>query len=49
LNLVVAHKTHNIYGRSTSTTSWQRIIELLLEAKGMKMTELYPWASKSTQ
>jgi CubicO group peptidase (beta-lactamase class C family) len=49
LNLVVAHKTHNIYGRSTSTTSWQRIIELLLEAKGMKMTEPYPWASKSTQ
>ena len=49
LNLVVAHKTHNIYGRSTSTTSWQRIIELLLEAKGVKMTEPYPWASKSTQ
>jgi CubicO group peptidase (beta-lactamase class C family) len=49
LNLVVAHKTHNIYGRSTSTTSWQRIIELLLEAKGIKMTEPYPWASKSTQ
>jgi CubicO group peptidase (beta-lactamase class C family) len=49
LNLVVAHKTHNIYGRSTSTASWQRIIELLLEAKGVKMTESYPWASKSTQ
>jgi CubicO group peptidase (beta-lactamase class C family) len=49
LNLVVAHKTHNIYGRSTSAASWQRIIELLLEAKGVKMTEPYPWASKSTQ
>ena len=49
LNLVVAHKTHNIYGRATSTASWQRIIELLFEAKGVKMTEPYPWASKSTQ
>ncbi len=37
LNLVIAHKTHNIYGRSTSTASWQRIIELLFEAKGVKM------------
>jgi CubicO group peptidase (beta-lactamase class C family) len=48
LNLVVAHKTHNIYGRTTSSSSWQRIIELLFEAKGVKMTEPYPWA-KSTQ
>jgi hypothetical protein len=41
--------THNIYGRSTSTASWQRIIELLFEAKGVKMTEPYPWAVPSTQ
>lgn len=45
LDLVVAHKTHNIYGRSTSGASWQRIIELLFEAKGVKMTEPYPWAA----
>jgi CubicO group peptidase (beta-lactamase class C family) len=38
LELVVAHKTHNIYGRSTSTASWQRV----------KMTEPYPWAVRST-
>jgi CubicO group peptidase (beta-lactamase class C family) len=49
LNMVVAHKTNNIYGRSTSTASWQRIIELLMEAKGVKMAEPYPWATRSTQ
>jgi CubicO group peptidase (beta-lactamase class C family) len=49
LNLVVAHKTHNIYGRSTSPASWQRIIELLFEAKGVKMTDPYPWAPRATQ
>lgn len=49
LNMVVAHKTHNIYGRSTSTASWQRIIELLFEAKGVTMAEPYPWAAKTTQ
>jgi len=49
LDLVVAHKTHNIYGRSTSTASWQRTIELLFEAKGVKMTEPYPWAAGPTQ
>jgi hypothetical protein len=49
LELVIAHKTHNIYGRSTSTASWQRIIELLFEAKGVKMTEPYPWAVRATQ
>src|SRR5262245_3812005 len=49
LQLVVAHKTHNIYGRTTNAESWQRIIELLFEAKGVKMPGAYPWASKSTQ
>jgi CubicO group peptidase (beta-lactamase class C family) len=48
LQMVVAHKTHNIYGRATSTESWQRIIELLFEAKGVKMTEPFPWASRTT-
>lgn len=42
LNLVVAHKTNNIYGRTTSRESWQRIIELVLEARGVKGP--YPWA-----
>ncbi len=49
LNLVVAHKTHNIYGRSTRSESWQRIIELLFEAKGVKMPGAYPWVVRSSQ
>lgn len=47
IDVVVAHKTHNIYGRSTSGTSFQRIIELLFEAKGVKMTDPYPWATRT--
>ena len=49
LDLVVAHKTHNIYGRTTTTASWQRILELMLEAKGVTMTEPFPWAARATQ
>lgn len=49
VDLVVAHKTHNIYGRSTRAESWQRIIELLFEAKGVKMPGPYPWAVRSSQ
>jgi CubicO group peptidase (beta-lactamase class C family) len=49
LDLVVAHKTHNIYGRATSTASWQRILELLFEAKGVRVTGPYPWAARATQ
>jgi CubicO group peptidase (beta-lactamase class C family) len=49
LNLVLAHKTHNIYGRRTATESWQRIIELLFEARGVAMEGPYPWAPKGTQ
>ncbi len=45
--LVVAHKTNNVYGRTTSWESWQRIIELLFEAKGVKMPGPYPWAKTS--
>jgi CubicO group peptidase (beta-lactamase class C family) len=48
LQMVVAHKTHNIYGRTTRADSYERILELLLEAKGVKMPGPYPWASKST-
>jgi len=43
LELVVAHKTHNIYRRTTSWESYERIIELLFEAKGVKMPGPYPW------
>jgi CubicO group peptidase (beta-lactamase class C family) len=49
LQLVIAHKTHNVYGRATSTASWQRIIELLFEAKGVSIPEGYPWAARATQ
>lgn len=42
--LVVAHKTNNVYGRTTSWESFQRMLELLLEAKGVKMPGPYPWA-----
>jgi CubicO group peptidase (beta-lactamase class C family) len=49
LDLVVAHKTHNIYGRNTTTASWQRILELMLEAKGVTMSEPFPWAARATQ
>ena len=49
LQMVIAHKTHNIYGRATNTASWQRIIELLFEAKSVKMNDPYPWATRSTQ
>jgi CubicO group peptidase (beta-lactamase class C family) len=46
LDLVIAHKTHNVYGRTTSNASWQRIIELLFEAKGVKLAEPFPWAQR---
>ena len=43
LDLVLAHKTHNVYRRTTSWESFERIIELLFEAKGVKMPGPYPW------
>ena len=43
LDLVIAHKTHNVYQRTTRGTSWERIIELLLEAKGVTLPGAYPW------
>ncbi|MEW6322575.1 MAG: serine hydrolase [Acidobacteriota bacterium] len=44
LQLVIAHKTHNIYGRSTSRESWEGIIERLFAARGVTMPGPYPWA-----
>ena len=45
LNLVLAHKTNNIYRRTTSWESYERIIELLFEAKGVQMPGPFPWKS----
>ena len=44
VDLVIAHKTKSAYGRSTSTRTWQRLVELLFEARGVEMTGPYPWA-----
>lgn len=43
LDLVIAHKTNSVYRRTTSWQSWQRMMELLFEARGVEMAEPYPW------
>ena len=43
IDLVVAVKTKSAYGRTTSWESWQRMLELLLEAKRVTVTGPYPW------
>lgn len=43
LDLVVAHKTDSVYGRTTSWESWHRMLELLFEARGVEMQGPYPW------
>jgi CubicO group peptidase (beta-lactamase class C family) len=43
LDLVIAHKTNNVYQRTTSWESWQRFIELVFEAKGVRMDGPFPW------
>ncbi len=43
LELVIAHKTDNVYDRTTSWSSYERFIELLFEAKGVEMEGPYPW------
>jgi hypothetical protein len=48
MKMVVAHQTHNICGRTTRAESCERILELLFEAKGVKMPGRYPWAAKAT-
>ncbi len=42
LDLVVAVKTNSVYGRTTSWASWERMLELLLEARGVEV-EAWPW------
>jgi CubicO group peptidase (beta-lactamase class C family) len=48
LDLVLAHKTHNIYRRTTSWESYERIMELLFEAKGVAMPGPFPWAEPTS-
>lgn len=43
LDLVIAHKTNSVYRRTTSWESWQRMLELLFEARGVEMPGPYPW------
>ncbi len=44
VDLVIAHKTNNIYQRTTSWQSWQRFMELMLESKDdVEMQGPYPW------
>jgi len=42
LDLVIAHKTNNAYERQTAWDSWHRMLELILEAKGVEASA-YPW------
>lgn len=43
IDVVVAHKTHNVYGRRTSGDSRERILGLLLEARGVESEKPFPW------
>ena len=43
IDLVIAHKTNNAYGRTTAWDSWHRLIEMLLEAKGIQPVAGWPW------
>lgn len=43
IDLVIAHKTNNAYGRTTAWESWHRLIEMLLEARGILPEAGWPW------
>jgi CubicO group peptidase (beta-lactamase class C family) len=43
LDLVIAHKTNSVYRRTTSWESYERLIELLFEARGIEVESPYPW------
>ena len=49
LDLVIAHKTKSAYGRTTSWSSWQRLVELLFQAHGVEMPGPFPWASEGNE
>lgn len=48
LDLVIAHKTNSVYDRTTSWESWHRMIELLFEARGVRMEAPFPWAESGS-
>lgn len=43
IDLVITHKTNSVYRRTTSWDSWHRMVELILEAKGVEMDGPWPW------
>lgn len=43
VNLVIAHKTNSVYERTTSWESFHRLLELLLDARGIKPEAEWPW------
>lgn len=43
IDLVIAHKTNSVYRRTTSWSSFERLIELLFEARGVEMEGPFPW------
>jgi CubicO group peptidase (beta-lactamase class C family) len=44
VDLVIAHKTNSVYSRTTRWGSWQRFMEMLLEAKNdLELDGPYPW------
>jgi CubicO group peptidase (beta-lactamase class C family) len=42
-NLVIAHKTNSVYERTTSWSSYERLLELLFGAHGVKPAGEWPW------
>ncbi|MDX1492833.1 MAG: serine hydrolase [Longimicrobiales bacterium] len=48
LDLVIAHKTNSVYDRTTSWESWHRMIELLFDARGVRMEAPFPWAESGS-
>lgn len=45
LDLVVAVKTNSVYGRTTAWESWHRLLERLVEARGIEL-ERWPWEAR---
>jgi CubicO group peptidase (beta-lactamase class C family) len=43
VDLVIAHKTNSVYRRTTSWASWHRMVELILEARGVEPEGPWPW------
>ncbi|HSM04036.1 MAG TPA: serine hydrolase [Longimicrobiales bacterium] len=44
VDLVVAVKTNSVYSRTTSWESWHRLLELLFDARGIRVGGPWPWA-----